>query len=397
MNLRRNVPVLAITVFAIFGSRLIWERLLPNYYAELGATDAQIGTAFSLVAASLALFQLIGGLLADRVGRKPVAVLPIFGVTVAVAWMARAPTWGSLLAGHLGLAAFASVQTPGFTSLLAESVPAEERGRAFSSVTFAARLAGAAGPAVGAWLLPVLGTFPALLWITVGVGAVGSLTRLALLRETGPESRLPGQTTLAWRQMDWGPAGRFLLIGTVYTALGNLLLTGPFIALHASQSLGLDEVQLNTLFAAGSVAAIVTAAVGGWLADRVGQRPTLVLGVVMQALGTLAWALLPPGPAASACFVLAAAGAPVANISYSALLAGVVGSQRRGAFIGLVGMLTGLLSAPAGRVGAELRAWGGSVAPFWGALALSVLLGLALAANAWRAPTEARTAVRGDQ
>ncbi len=376
-GLRRNVPVLALTVAAMLTARLAWDRLMPTYYADLGASDAQVGLAFSLLAAAFAIFQLLGGLLADRVGRKPVAVLPILGVVVGVAWMARAQTWTALLIGHLTLGAFASLQSPGFSSLLAESVPPAERGRAFSTVTFASRVASAAGPALGAFLLTFAG-LPTLLWGTVVVGVGISVVRLALLRETLGERDAPGQDALSWRGVDWRAAARFLVVGVLYTLFFNLLLGGPFIALHARQIQALADEQINLLFSLGSGAAIISALLSGRLGDRVGHRWMLAVAGVVMGGGVLGWALLPAGWLGVACFVLATAASPAANVAYNALLTGVVEGRRRGAFIGLVGTMAGLLGSPAGRIGAELRVWGGSVAPFWAALVLAGLLVLAL-------------------
>ncbi len=378
---RRNVPVLALTVTAMLGARLTWERLLPTHYADLGASDTQIGTAFSLFAAAFALFQLLGGLLADRVGRKPVAVLPVFGVVVAVAGMAGAGSWQQLLVGHLALAAFASLQSPGFNALLAESVPPEERGRAFGTVSFGSQIASAAGPALGAWLLTFT-RLPALLWSTVTVGILVSLVRLILLRETLRPVPSPTLSPVAGQAAGRRTAARFLLIGTLYALFLNLLHGGPFIALHARQVLGLDNVRLNLLFALGSGSAILSAPLAGWLGDRMGHRRMLAAAGLIMGGGLLAWALLPTGWFSTACFVLSTGAGPAASIAYSALLMGAVEDRRRGAFVGLMGTLAGLLGSPAGRIGAELRVWGGSPAPFCAALALAGLLAAALWADA---------------
>ncbi|HEY77190.1 MAG TPA: MFS transporter [Thermoflexia bacterium] len=379
MTPRRNVPVLMATVAAMLAARLTWGRLLPTYYATLGATERQIGTAFTLFSAAFALFQLLGGLLADRIGRKPVAVLPIFGVVVSVAWMARARDWQALLVGHVALAVFASAQSPGFTALLAESVPPEERGRAFGAVSLAARIANAAGPALGAWLLAFY-SLPTLLWITVAVGIVVSLVRLLLLQET--LHRVPPEVPDGRQPAPPSPSRSvflyFLLVGGLYTVLFNLLFGGPFVALHARQAMGLDDRGLNLLFALGDGVAILSAPLAGWLGDRVGHRRMMAVAGGAMGLGVLGWALLPPGPLGTLCFVLAAASGPAASIAYSALLTSAVGSARRGAFVGLMGTLTGLLGSPAGRIGAELRAWAGPAAPFWAGLATAGALALAL-------------------
>ena len=52
--------------------------LLPLYFCELGANDAEVGLAYSLLTISFAMMQFAGGLLADRYGRRLPIVLPTF-------------------------------------------------------------------------------------------------------------------------------------------------------------------------------------------------------------------------------------------------------------------------------------------------------------------------------
>lgn len=389
---RRNLVILSLTVVALLTARLTWDRLLPNYYISLGATDTQVGTAFSLFSAVIALFQLAGGLLSDRIGRKPVAVLPILGLVGVFFLMGTARDWRGLLVGHLGLAMLASIQGPGFRSLLAESVTIQERGRAFGVLAVASGIAMAAGPALGAVLLPLVGGRIAVLMVGAGgVAVVVTIVRVLLLRETLDRKEKTAPPQRASHERRWRGAW-LLLTGGLFAILVNLLFAGPFITLHAGQALGLEDAQINWLFAAGNTAGILAALAGGWLADRIGPRPTLSLGVALQAGGTLAWALLPPGRLASACFVLATVGGPLASVSYSALLTGVVEGRRRGSFVGLAGTLTGLVGSPAGRVGAELRALAGTTAPFWAALVVAALIPLSLIVGARRQRDGAGTA-----
>jgi len=54
------------------------HHLLPLYFRELGANDAQVGLAYSLLTISFAVMQFAGGLLADCHERKLPIVLPTF-------------------------------------------------------------------------------------------------------------------------------------------------------------------------------------------------------------------------------------------------------------------------------------------------------------------------------
>ena len=78
LALERNIVVLSGTVFLILTSLFTWYLLLPLHFRELGANDAEVGLAYSLLGIAFALMQFAGGLLADRYGRKLPIVLPTF-------------------------------------------------------------------------------------------------------------------------------------------------------------------------------------------------------------------------------------------------------------------------------------------------------------------------------
>jgi len=76
--LNRNVAVLSGTVFLFAAAWFSWYPILPLHLRHLGATDAQVGLAYTLMQLGYHGMQLLGGLLADRFGRKRVIVWPTF-------------------------------------------------------------------------------------------------------------------------------------------------------------------------------------------------------------------------------------------------------------------------------------------------------------------------------
>lgn len=84
----------------------------------------------------------------------------------------------------------------------------------------------------------------------------------------------------------------------VATALVNRLgtMVGPFLPLFLLREQQLDEPLVSTLLAAASASAMCGAPVGGWLCDRVGRRPCLVVGMLANALTMLAIPFAPSLP-----------------------------------------------------------------------------------------------------
>jgi MFS family permease len=65
LALNRNVAVLSGTVFLFVGAWFSWYPILPLHLRDLGATDAQVGLAYTLMQLGYQGMQLLGGLLAD--------------------------------------------------------------------------------------------------------------------------------------------------------------------------------------------------------------------------------------------------------------------------------------------------------------------------------------------
>ncbi len=121
---------------------------------------------------------------------------------------------------------------------------------------------------------------------------------------------------------------RLLGIGAALRTLGAAIY-GPFLALFFVDDLGLGYVEVGVLVAAIGVATVPFYYAGGLLADRVGRRPLIVLGVIGEAasIGVLALAFAErslPGAilAAFSSGALGSMGAPGAAAYIADLSAG---------------------------------------------------------------------------
>lgn len=107
-----------------------------------------------------------------------------------------------------------------------------------------------------------------------------------------------------------------LYAGTIATRIGTFVV--PYLTLYLSTQRGLALSTTGTVIAAGGVGLLVGNVVGGWLADRIGRRPTLLLALAVNVAGIAALAMALPSSAAYAlalAFALAGGGmyTPAAN------------------------------------------------------------------------------------
>lgn len=166
------------------------------------------------------------------------------------------------------------------------------------------------------------------------------------------------------RPLSWVPGGLprtawLLIAGRVVNQLGAFSL--PFLTVALTQLFGASIAAAGALMAVFGAATILSRLVGGWLADRVGPRFTIVTGLVATATAQLALA-------GSSSLVSAALSVAMLGLAFElyeppsqALLAEVVPPERRPAAYGLMsaslagaGVAAGLLAAAVGVIDLRL-------------------------------------------
>jgi MFS family permease len=372
LALERNVLILSGTVFLILTSLFTWYLLLPLYFRELGANNAEVGLAYSLLAMSFAVMQFAGGLLADRYGRKLPIVLPTFAFVPLYALAGLAQSWVALLIVLLTINSLSAIQSPAFTSIIAESVPEKQRGMAFGVFEFAISIGTTLGPALGATLVSRF-NMHLLIYSTAVVALLCAVLRAVGLHET---SHRPSPIKLAsLRQLRLPRLRWFLPAAILLVCIYNWTLWGPFVSLHAEDTLRMSKPQINNLFATGGLACMAASLLGGHSASRFGERNLLIAAGLGHVVTMVLWALAGASPLGLALFVVTNMGLQMAIIAYQTLLTQVAPRESRGAIVGLVGTVTGVMGGVAPTVGAYLRDDLGSTAPFW----IALLAGLAMA------------------
>jgi MFS family permease len=369
--LNRNVAVLSGTVFLFIVAWSSWYLILPLHLRNLGATDAQVGLAYTLMHLGYQGMQLLGGLLTDRFGRKNVIVWPTFAYLPLYLLAAATHKWGLLVVLLVVADSLGAVQWPAFMASIAESVSEAQRGSAFAVFEFAVGLGMALGPAAGAVLL-TMGGIPLLMGGTGLVASGCAVARWLWLRETTHRSNLPGLGD--WRRLLSGRLRQFLAAASLFSLLMSVTIYGPFISLHAKDVGGLSEQGINSLMAAVGVVATLAGLAGGRMIRWLGARRALQLGILAHTGALLPWAYAPAALMGQSFLLASWVGMQLSSIAYQTTLSEQASDESRGSVVGLVGTVTGMVAAVGPMLGAWLREAFGAVGPFWGALLLSLLV-----------------------
>ena len=299
--------------------------------------------AFNL---TFAVLLLTGAALGDRFGRRRVLAAGIGLFVVASAACALSANAGSLIAARGVQGAGAAMVMPIAMAILSGAFPRDERARAlgiFSGVTGCALIV---GPAIGGLIAGTWG-WRWIFWINMPIGLVLAAMVLKRLREShGPRTALDGAgmvlVALAALLLAWGLL-RGNALGWTSPEVAGVLFTGlllamAFVAWEMRASAPMIPMRLfaSRTFAAGLAASVlfyaamygvlfllpqllqttlgfdplgagfrllpwtstlfVTAPVAGAVVGRFGERPLIVAGVSMQAIG-FGWiaAIVSPG------------------------------------------------------------------------------------------------------
>jgi EmrB/QacA subfamily drug resistance transporter len=164
--------VLASSMAFIDGSAL--TVALPRLRADLGADLSSVQWVLNGYVLALAALTLIGGALADVLGKARMLAFGCILFAIASIACALAPTVGLLIAARVAQGIAAAILTPSSLALIGATYPREERNRAIGVWAAASALTTAAGPVLGGWLTESYG-WQFVFWINPPLAVVAVL------------------------------------------------------------------------------------------------------------------------------------------------------------------------------------------------------------------------------
>jgi EmrB/QacA subfamily drug resistance transporter len=316
---------------------LVVTTALPTLHQELGAGIEGLSWTVNAYALAFAASILTGSTLGDRHGRRRMFIAGLAVFTIASAFCALSPTIALLIAARALQGIGGGIAVPLALALIIDATPPPMRGKALGAWGAITGVAVATGPLIGGaivegllwqwifWLnvpvgiiiavlttrkvlesrrafahldlvgltlatLGVFGIAQALIrgnergWVSASIlgGLIGGALALVLFVawERGSEHPLMPMMLFRNRGFSNGCVASFVLMAGVF-GLGFLTAQYLQLALHYNP-LG---VGLRLLPATGM--ALILAPIAGRLADRIGERPLVILGLGLEATGLL--------------------------------------------------------------------------------------------------------------
>lgn len=296
-NWIRTVAVVWVAeLIALMGMSLVIP-FLPLYLRELGVAENEVNLWAGWVGGAnflcAALFAPLWGTVADRFGRKPMAIRALVGLAVAVGLMGFAQNVYQLFGLRLLQGAFGGFVAAAI-ALVGTSVPRERLGSALGFLQTAVVAGNLIGPLMGGELSHRFGyrnTFR----ITGGALVFAALLIIFLVRERHrpPADDRKRGVAANVRELLRIPELRWTLVAVLFSQAG-IMLINPQVSLFVEELVSQGD-DLNRIvglaIAAPALSSFLTAPWWGRWGDRRGHA--FVLGTALLAGGFLApWAAL---------------------------------------------------------------------------------------------------------
>lgn len=274
--------------------------VLPAYLKKIGATTASLGLMEGLADALASFVKLGSGFWSDRFNRrKPFAVVGYSLTALMPMIIVLAVTWPIILLARLIGWFGKGLRGPARDALLAASVPAEHRGKAFGLHRAGDTVGAILGPLVAAGLLRWYGPsweFPerSVMWAAVPSGILAALAFTLLVKEVRGAAVKHYKFRDALRNMP--PDYRRFLVAVGIFGSGDfshvLLIAMAGIAL--TPSLGAVEAAswAAVFYAIRNTVGAASAFPVGALSDRIGRRGLLIAGYFLAAAVMIGFAIV---------------------------------------------------------------------------------------------------------
>jgi EmrB/QacA subfamily drug resistance transporter len=337
----RPIWTLALTSIAFFMVALdamVVTTALPAMHQEIGGSVSTLQWVVNAYLLAFAAGIITAAGLGDRFGRRRVYIVGLVVFAAASVACAIAPNPAVLTAARAVQGIGAAIITPLSLTLLTAAFPAERRGAVIGVWGAIAGLAIAGGPLIGGAVTQGL-SWHWIFWLNVPVGIVAAvLSRRWLTESRGAAEPLDliglglvsgGAVALAWAIVEassagWGSvstagglgAGTLLVIAFIYrerraahpmlplrlfrsrtftaaNASGFLMTAAIFsaaflVSQYFQFGLGYGPLETGLRFLPWTATPFLITPLAGAVSDRIGRRPLMISGLLLQAAG-LSW------------------------------------------------------------------------------------------------------------
>ena len=337
-----TLGAMCFALFMIMLDNTVVNVALPSIQRDLDASISGLEWTVNGYTLSFAVLLATGGRLGDIFGRRRMFIGGVIVFTLSSATAGLAPDTLSLVLSRVAQGVGAAFMMPGTLSIITDAFPAEERGKAIGTWAGVSALALAIGPVVGGFLVEHV-SWRAIFYMNLPVGFAAVTAALFAVRESrddtvgreidfaGVAALTGGLTALVLALVEgnswgWGSpeivallavsllllggfaaielrshapmvefglfAGRNFIGAVTVAFIVSFAMLGMFffLALYMQNILGYSALEAGVRFLPTTLVIMVIAPIAGRLADRVGPRWPITVGLALVTLALIDFA-----------------------------------------------------------------------------------------------------------
>ena len=289
------MPLILLLVLLVLFSPLaidIYLPAIPQMAEQLGAEVTLMQGTITWFLFSMGLGQLLVGPLADRYGRKPIALGGVLLYGLSALGAGFAASLGELMLARVLQGLGACATSVAAFSVVRDSYGPKKSGQMISYLNGAICFIPALAPLLGGWLTAKAG-WSANFWFMAGYAVIVGSWLLWRMPETRPEETRSGGPLISWSR--YSPVLRspsFLFNATLcMLAMAVILAYVTAAPVQLMVRLGLDMSGFSYWFAANAALNILACFLAPRFIARVGPRRTLRIGLLVLLLSAISLSL----------------------------------------------------------------------------------------------------------
>jgi len=281
---KKGLPILFIVMFLVMVGFGIIIPVLPFYAENVGATPTQLGLLMAVYSLMQLIFAPMWGRISDKIGRKPVIMIGIFGLSVSFFLMGFSSQLWMLFAARIIGGFLSSANMPTVMAYVADITTPEDRGKGMGIVGAAVGLGFVFGPAIGGIFSKFSLNTP---FYIAGTSSLITFFLVWILLQESLKKEQRSQTNSEkeslWKAFNGSISILFILQLFISLSLSGLEAT---FAYYAAKKAGLGTVTLGYLFMImGLAGAIVQGGLVGRMTKKYGEGFVIQVGIVISAIG----------------------------------------------------------------------------------------------------------------